>query len=727
MIVGKEHTGKTTLYKALKGEEFCDVESTVLADVTVHDVTVEKTDEDVKGDDNRETIFKTIEHGGNHERALGLAYLKSQRPQEEKNDTSKIPCRYDKKGKPPSDVKNAKTDTETAAAVVAVEGKEHTKGSSTKKSIVDEDATESKKLHKLSGEVEETLLKELKPGLLQESLKNPEAIRVSVWDFAGQEVFYTSHVMFLNRNCLYMVVFSLEEFLGRENDAKGNEAAKQKEKAEEYLRFWLQNIRTFAPGAPIILVGTKIDKLEEYNDPEALLEVLDSIDQQITEMARKVFEGFKRFPWSRCKRWRPEKSYEPADLVFFPADSKFRSSDKKVHSTIMELRNKVMETLKNNPKANEEVPSQWTKVCDDLIATEQAIFTLESIEEICFKRGIVDKGEVRLMLQKFHDQGVAIYFDEDGLRDHIVMRPQHLVDLVKKLIFDRRLHKKLYKNQELFAQHGKLVDEFLDIGVIHDVVLKHLMLTDDGPRVAENKRLYEFSRKILQKFMILCKIGGTEKYLVPSMMQAKGESMDRKEHTVVGKFSLLFKRLRPRSYFETFSGNIVTELSSESKRTKELRGGATSPMILEEQIFGKGKAEIYLEPLRFRISTSMLERNKSGRKRHIMAINVEVLSEIGHCARILQFILKIARNVLKWPYKNNEALDFSVLLFDREMTYPVKYYKWESACMSQETKLVSERSSETASEMVEIARFRHWEQFYDLFLENSTLRSTFNE
>jgi len=229
----------------------------------------------------------------------------------------------------------------------------------------------------------------------------------------------------------------------------------------------------------------------------------------------------------------------------------------------------VLEKLKNDPKANQEVPSEWTKVCDDLIATKQAVFTLKTVKEICLRRGIVDGREVRLMLQKYHELGLAIYFDEGGLRDHVVMRPQHLIDLVKKLIFDRRLHRKLYKDQELAAKHGEKVDEFVNDGVIiHEVVLRHLwscskpLLTEghnEESKVAadhfEKKRLYEYGRNILQKFMILCKIEGTDKYLVPSMM-TYSVSREKKQHEVMGKFSLHFVRLRPHSYNDVLIGNI---------------------------------------------------------------------------------------------------------------------------------------------------------------------------
>eukprot|EP00466_Bigelowiella_natans_P020476 jgi/Bigna1/134218/aug1.24_g8926 len=85
MIVGKGHTGKTTLYMALKGEEFRVFESTVVADVTVQDVSAVTITDEKQGVNNiTETVFKNVSIGGNHERALATAYLEKRKEKEKK-------------------------------------------------------------------------------------------------------------------------------------------------------------------------------------------------------------------------------------------------------------------------------------------------------------------------------------------------------------------------------------------------------------------------------------------------------------------------------------------------------------------------------------------------------------------------------------------------------------------------------------------------------------------
>lgn len=63
------------------------------------------------------------------------------------------------------------------------------------------------------------------------------------FDFAGQEVYYTSHQFFLSQRAIYLVVFNVTEGL----------------KTLDKVDYWLQSVQVRAPQAPVVLVGTHID------------------------------------------------------------------------------------------------------------------------------------------------------------------------------------------------------------------------------------------------------------------------------------------------------------------------------------------------------------------------------------------------------------------------------------------------------------------------------------
>lgn len=81
-------------------------------------------------------------------------------------------------------------------------------------------------------------------------------IRMSVWDYGGQTVFYSLHHLFLTQYGVFLVVFKLSEVL------------------PEYLEFWLKSIRLHAPEAPVLLAGTCMDAIGMIQPHSLVLYVL---------------------------------------------------------------------------------------------------------------------------------------------------------------------------------------------------------------------------------------------------------------------------------------------------------------------------------------------------------------------------------------------------------------------------------------------------------------------
>eukprot|EP00026_Physarum_polycephalum_P011246 Phypoly_transcript_11453.p1 GENE.Phypoly_transcript_11453~~Phypoly_transcript_11453.p1 ORF type:complete len:305 (+),score=47.99 Phypoly_transcript_11453:137-916(+) len=73
-----------------------------------------------------------------------------------------------------------------------------------------------------------------------------ERLILSIWDFAGQDTYYTTHEFFLTDNAIYTVVWDIRKPI-----------------EECRVDFWLKSIQARAPTAPVILVATHVDLIDK--------------------------------------------------------------------------------------------------------------------------------------------------------------------------------------------------------------------------------------------------------------------------------------------------------------------------------------------------------------------------------------------------------------------------------------------------------------------------------
>ena len=71
-------------------------------------------------------------------------------------------------------------------------------------------------------------------------------IVINYWDFGGQEIQHSMHRVFLTERTVYVVFLN----------------ARQDDLMDERARYWMENIKAFAPDAPVLVVINKIDQNE---------------------------------------------------------------------------------------------------------------------------------------------------------------------------------------------------------------------------------------------------------------------------------------------------------------------------------------------------------------------------------------------------------------------------------------------------------------------------------
>ncbi|XP_052759659.1 uncharacterized protein LOC128202664 [Mya arenaria] len=226
-----------------------------------------------------------------------------------------------------------------------------------------------------------------------------DKVTYSVWDFAGQTVYYNTHQFFLSNRAVYLLLWNVRQ---------GYEHAG--------LDFWLSSIACHAPKAPIIVIGTHIDKVEKYRLPEETL------------------------------------------LNRYPQISSFQYVSCFTGAGVEALRNIIVKLTLQQKYMGEKIPEAYLTLEKKIIQLKQEknldIMPFKSMESVAATCGIFDRNEMVQAIQFLHDLGAVQFFDTDFLRSMVVIYPQWIVDVMACLV---TVH-------EGAVQKGKLM--LKDIGTI---------------------------------------------------------------------------------------------------------------------------------------------------------------------------------------------------------------------------------------------------------------------
>ncbi len=216
-------------------------------------------------------------------------------------------------------------------------------------------------------------------------MENGSIMSVRFWDFGGQQIMHSMHRCFLTSRSLYVVL------LDARNDTQDFQAY-----------YWLNNIKSFAPDAPVILVINKMDQ-----NPTA------SVNQR--ELTRK-YPNLREV--IRISAWKDEKPEFDHFLY------------------------KLKQQLTILDGYGMEFPISWFQIMKTLEEKHQEeIYYIEQddYEEICIKNGIKDPEIQRWLLEWFNDLGVCFSFhkgnDSLSLSPYKVLDPKWLLNAIYLIIY----------------------------------------------------------------------------------------------------------------------------------------------------------------------------------------------------------------------------------------------------------------------------------------------------
>ncbi|GBG33603.1 Protein kinase, putative [Hondaea fermentalgiana] len=237
-----------------------------------------------------------------------------------------------------------------------------------------------------------------------------QKIKFTIWDYAGQDVFYALHHIFLTREGgVFMLVFDMQELLT------------EQDKALRYLRFWLNSVKLHAPKAPVLLVAT------HYDQASSSLQAVEKILQSLFCKLR----GIKLVKNSGAR------------LSFFPIDNMSPAADRAA-----DLRAAVEKAASKLEAVSQKISLRWLKVLDDLMKLNCDHVPFAKVQELATKYHAGD--QTNELLSFFHELGMLVHLRAtETLHDKVILNPQWLLDKLSRVIADEIHVQDIYYDERL--------------------------------------------------------------------------------------------------------------------------------------------------------------------------------------------------------------------------------------------------------------------------------------
>lgn len=252
---------------------------------------------------------------------------------------------------------------------------------------------------------------------------------ISVWDFGGDFIFYTTHQTFLSTRGIYLVVVDITKTLFdefKDGDCYVDISGLKYLKMGEYVVFWLNSIHTYAGNnqdgvPPVILVATHLDKIQG-----------DKVSKK-----EELFDKVRN-----CLMENGMSLYDHLDDDDFGVDNTKSADD----PDLERLRQKIFEVAKTQKYWGEEKPASWIafeKILIDKQNNGIKMLSFEEVKELSkgLESGVMDHDQLDVFLKFQHAIGNLIYFSD--LNEYVVLDPKWLIYAFRCLITHEKFNKKM--------------------------------------------------------------------------------------------------------------------------------------------------------------------------------------------------------------------------------------------------------------------------------------------
>ncbi|KAH3798097.1 hypothetical protein DPMN_151687 [Dreissena polymorpha] len=283
-------------------------------------------------------------------------------------------------------------------------------------------------------------------------------ITVSVWDFAGQTLYYLTHQFFLKKRCIYLVLMDMTKSLHEyviEDDISGTWCGLMQNCTYlDVFKFWLNAIYMYSGyksmadtiSPTVILVGTRKDEMAG-NDEDKEIQKDKYFDEALGP-------------------------FERSSILQHIHDKKFLVNNLSREDPVFQkIRREIKRLAEQQDYWGVKYPVKWIQMEQSLDKLRDRGKQLLHMTEIHTANSLLihplTEKELGLFLNIQHRHGNILFFDTKELKNLVVLAPQWIIEVFECFIRHKRNTPPLYLEhwrtyEELAILKSEVFNEIMD-------------------------------------------------------------------------------------------------------------------------------------------------------------------------------------------------------------------------------------------------------------------------
>ena len=203
------------------------------------------------------------------------------------------------------------------------------------------------------------------------------SMRLSTWDFGGQQIYHATHQFFLTSRSLFLLLW---------NSRLGWEQGR--------LHYWLDIIKSRAPESPVILLASHADASQRPVDLP-----LDDLRQEYPQIAASM------------------------------------AVDNQTRRGIAEVLGELTRRAANLPLMGAEWPATWLNAAGAVKAAPDKHITPDQMWQLMAGAGVTDRAQQEYLAVAMHQLGDILYYHDDPeLAQTVVLRPEWVNEYISRVL-----------------------------------------------------------------------------------------------------------------------------------------------------------------------------------------------------------------------------------------------------------------------------------------------------